>query len=153
MKIEVKKLPERGCWFEESLSAKEFGLDFPHCEFKDPIEAHLFVSQVSGDLLAQGSIRTQVHVECSRCLNYFVHFVDLKKFTYCEPIENRLIIDLTDSIGEDIILTLPSKPLCQESCHGLCVKCGQNLNIDKCKCQKSSKDLRLADLDKINLDT
>ncbi len=152
MKIEINKMPEAGFWAEEAETAKEMGLSYPACQFKDPIKMNFFVNKVSGDLLAQGPVTTQAHIECSRCLNDFIYPIDLKKFTFCEPIGKQLIIDLTDAVTGDIILALPSKPLCKEDCQGLCVKCGQDLNSGKCSCAKDSKDIRLAELDKIKFD-
>lgn len=37
---------------------------------------------------------------------------------------------------EDIVLSLPSKFLCKESCKGLCPVCGCDLNTDQCNCKK-----------------
>ncbi len=152
MKIEIKKLPENGVHVEETESAKKLGLEYPLCQFKDPVKLHFFVSQVSGDLLVQGSIQTQAHIQCSRCLNDFVFPINLKNFTFCEPIDEQLIIDLTDPIKEDIMLSLPSKPLCDEACEGLCASCGQNLNVKKCQCDKSVHHLWVTDLGKLKLD-
>jgi len=41
---------------------------------------------------------------------------------------------------------MPYIPLCKESCLGLCVTCGVNLNEETCNCKKEIIDPRLADL-------
>lgn len=43
----------------------------------------------------------------------------------------------------DILLELPSKTLCSESCKGLCQKCGHNFNTGDCSCDKRVIDPRL----------
>lgn len=42
--------------------------------------------------------------------------------------------DLSDLVAEEIFLAMPMRFLCQESCRGLCPKCGVNLNRGPCSC-------------------
>lgn len=51
-------------------------------------------------------------------------------FTY----ENGRFV-LKDVLQECLVLQLPLKFLCAESCKGLCVQCGQNLNAGPCRCK------------------
>ena len=56
---------------------------------------------------------------------------------------------LEDVVREQVLLSLPSRTLCQQDCKGLCQHCGQNLNIGECQCEKAIADPRwnaLADL-------
>ena len=43
-------------------------------------------------------------------------------------------INLTDIIGEQIVLALSPVLICSENCKGLCPQCGQNLNEAPCLC-------------------
>lgn len=54
-------------------------------------------------------------------------------------------LDVDELIRNDVLLSLPSKFLCQEDCKGLCAKCGANLNLETCTCAKEV-DPRLASL-------
>jgi uncharacterized protein len=45
-------------------------------------------------------------------------------------------IDLDEIIHEQIYLTLPMKSLCREDCLGLCPRCGANLNVIDCSCDR-----------------
>ena len=56
------------------------------------------------------------------------------------------VIDLRQLVREQIFLMLPMKPLCQESCAGLCPVCGTNLNTGSCECSPEWEDPRLAPL-------
>jgi uncharacterized protein len=43
-------------------------------------------------------------------------------------------LSLEDVVREQVLLSLPSRTLCKEDCKGLCPRCGQNLNLEPCKC-------------------
>ena len=58
---------------------------------------------------------------------------------------NELRFDLDPLVTEDIFLSLPSKFLCKEECKGVCPRCGKDLNMDSCSCEKEI-DPRLAAL-------
>jgi DUF177 domain-containing protein len=45
---------------------------------------------------------------------------------------------LEDVVREQVLLSLPSRTLCREDCKGLCPRCGQNLNLATCNCDKTS---------------
>jgi len=49
-------------------------------------------------------------------------------------------LDLEQLISEQIFLQRPFQPLCRENCQGLCLKCGLDLNSDKCDCLSNEKD-------------
>jgi uncharacterized protein len=53
-------------------------------------------------------------------------------------------IDLVALTREQVYLALPLKPVCAESCRGLCNRCGVDLNRDACRCSETSSDPRLA---------
>ena len=52
-------------------------------------------------------------------------------------------IDLGQLVLEQFYLALPMKPLCRESCRGLCPECGTNLNTATCSCVREWTDPRL----------
>jgi uncharacterized protein len=53
-------------------------------------------------------------------------------------------INLTPLIREQVMLALPTRPLCKEDCRGLCDGCGVNLNYETCSCTTSAEDPRTA---------
>lgn len=55
-------------------------------------------------------------------------------------------IDLGQLVVEQFLLALPMKPLCRESCRGLCPECGTNLNTATCSCVHAWSDPRLESL-------
>lgn len=44
------------------------------------------------------------------------------------------IIDLRGLLREQLILNLPLRALCSESCPGLCLSCGENIARKECRC-------------------
>ncbi len=55
-------------------------------------------------------------------------------------------LDVDEFVYSEVILDLPSKHLCKETCKGICVKCGKNLNEGECGCSTKEVDPRLAKL-------
>ena len=111
----------------------------------------------------KGEIETSVGMVCSNCLcrvqidmsykldELFVQ-QDADLSLLCEDDQencNYIVgqeIDLLPSIRQEILLSLPMKPLCQETCKGLCPECGVNKNLQQCPCNTERIDPRLADL-------
>jgi uncharacterized protein len=55
-------------------------------------------------------------------------------------------IELGQLVLEQFYLAVPMKPLCRESCRGLCPECGTNLNTGTCSCEREWVDPRLESL-------
>jgi len=51
-------------------------------------------------------------------------------------------IDLSADALDAVMLGLPTKYLCNESCQGLCMQCGANLNEGACGCTHEQVDPR-----------
>jgi uncharacterized protein len=51
---------------------------------------------------------------------------------------------LEDAVREQVLLTLPTRTLCQEDCKGLCPYCGNNRNLASCECTEKPVDPRMA---------
>jgi uncharacterized protein len=114
------------------------------------------------DLFFVGTITGELTGQCARCLEEY-SFALVRQFSVTltpqhatgrerelsyEELESSLYtgdeIDLSALIQEQVLLTLPSRPLCSEDCKGLCVQCGANLNLQSCECRPLWKDTRLA---------
>ena len=54
------------------------------------------------------------------------------------------ILDLTEVVRQNLLLSLPMSALCRTDCRGLCPDCGANLNEGPCGCQHEEVDPRLA---------
>jgi uncharacterized protein len=64
------------------------------------------------------------------------------------PIDAHHLVDLTETLRQNVLLALPMVILCREDCQGLCPQCGHNLNLGPCEC-KPEVDTRLSVLEKL----
>ena len=114
------------------------------------------VTRVQAGLLVEGTLESQLSLECVRCLEPFVLPVELElEETFRLPgvglrpempyaVSESGWLDLTPLVREQSWLVIPMKPLCDASCRGFCSQCGVNLNVESCTCEDSSIDPRLA---------
>ena len=133
-----------------------------------PITIAAEVGRVQNLIKAAGTVKTSIRFLCSRCLNEFEIAISSEfSFTFSQEASKRddtadtaekeltageigLIhfqgerIDLHELIQEQIVMTLPQRPLCSESCKGLCPQCGKDLNQGDCGCRQPVLDDRLA---------
>jgi uncharacterized protein len=80
-----------------------------------PVEYDLHVELDRDLVIVSGSLYTQFNLTCTRCLARFPWPVELDDYLSEEPREGRANLDLTELIREDIILSLPGYPHCEES--------------------------------------
>lgn len=85
--------------------------------------------------------------DVTKCMSYrFEHYLVTslsgdQNDDYIETPDHT--IDVDELVVTDILLELPLKHLCSDSCKGLCPKCGANLNDTDCGCNTRSIDPRL----------
>lgn len=134
------------------------------CDFEFPTAAEVRVDyyRAGQELFFQGHITGTVVGHCARCLEEYAFDLGKDFFVVLVPkadlpSEHELsgedldlsfydgdAIDLSPLVREQIILALPTRPLCREACKGLCPNCGVNLNKQSCECRAASGDPRLA---------
>lgn len=119
-----------------------------------------FVCTNAGDLyVLEGKLMSRTSHQCSRCLapvEIPLEVDVLEQFSRHPDKEGEDIhhffgdeIDITEVLRENVILSLPVKPLCSPDCRGLCPYCGTDLNQASCNCKPQSVDPRLAVLEKL----
>jgi uncharacterized protein len=108
-----------------------------------------------------GTVVCAATLECSRCLEpYPVTFRGEIDFSIVEAAQAAEVrrdelpdtavivpvgtspVDITDPVREAILLEIPLKPLCRETCRGLCPYCGTNRNEQQCNCTAETTDPR-----------
>lgn len=99
----------------------------------------------------------EFNAPCDRCGTDTVHkhtvTVDKLLATALERQESDTIIevpgmklDVDELVYTEVVLSLPTKHLCNDSCKGICSKCGKNLNEGECSCETKEIDPRLSAL-------
>jgi uncharacterized metal-binding protein YceD (DUF177 family) len=128
------------------------------------IEATVSEGDADGEYLADGTSTFTADLLCSRCLELYpfantstfhVRFRPRPEVTKeNEEIEitdedeldvefySERTVPLRDLALEQIQLSIPMKPLCDESCLGLCPQCGANRSRESCSCEGSIVDER-----------
>lgn len=139
--------------------------------FPTPVAIAATITKSGRNILVRGKIKTRVTLPCARCLESFEHSIDTdmdvtfmptSKDANEEPIQVEGVspdlefykddadtIDISKIVRDQILLAIPFKALCEESCKGLCPQCGTNLNKISCGCDKSIFNLKFEVLRKL----
>jgi len=128
----------------------------------DDLELQNFVGKVDigrtpQGLVVQGKFEADTNLECVRCLKEFTYpidweFTELYAFTRKSVSESELLVpedaqlDIAPLVREYAILEIPIKPLHDEECKGLCIECGQDLNVKDCGHSQETDDSPFATL-------
>ena len=132
---------------EEVGYSHEIPLEFEKVRLED-LELQNFIGTITigrtpQGLVVQGTFSADTKLECVRCLNEFSESLDwqiteLYAFNKKSVSELELLvpddahIDLAPLIREYALLEIPIKPLHDHNCKGLCIECGQDLNVKDC---------------------
>jgi len=147
------------------INLPELGSENSAIKLLSKIRIDLQVTRVLKEVAVVGKIQLSIQSPCSRCvepvkmeLNPLISLVlspgnkikgediDLEHETYQGD-----EIDLNNYLREQVAISLPVKVVCDETCKGLCTKCGANLNKENCDCEKGQIDPRFAVLKDIKI--
>jgi uncharacterized protein len=158
--IDVDRLPKEGLRVSRDFDFPSVDLIEENAVFLEPAHAEFLVRLIGEEIFVRGRITARLSFVCGRCLTPFEFPVasafdlvylpeelnelsdelsdeDLDKMYYSE---RRL--DLRAVVLEQLNLTFPAKPLCDETCEGICAVCGEVVRDGKCSCQVEEKDPR-----------
>ena len=173
MKISTANIPEKGLalqfsksedWLRKMLSEKG-KIDFS----VNRIDVQCSVTKIGEAVSIKGNITAGINLECCRCLESFTlpvktvyeyTFIPVEEMPENEEVEltgedlglgyyRNDTIDLDPIILEQIVIQVPIKPLCKESCKGLCPICGINLNVVSCDHKQTALKNPFAALEKL----
>jgi uncharacterized protein len=146
---------------EEAGYSHEIPFEFEKVKLED-LELQNFIGTVTigrtpQGLIIQGHFSADTRLECVRCLKEFNDSLDweiteLYAFSKKSLSESELLvpddaqIDLAPLIREYALLEIPIKALHDPECKGLCIECGQDLNLKDCGHSQDSDDTPFATL-------
>lgn len=152
--VDVARLSKGGEWFRGE-TAPEL-LDLGKSEFVTPLGGMVYAVKaeiIGSELLVRGSVRQRLTCVCSRCGESFETEVADPDLIHSQEINATTdFVDLTGELREAIILALPGYPVCRETCQGLCMACGANLNDGECRCRENSGESPWAALESFGVD-
>ena len=158
MRINVNDLRKGPQEIEVDVSPNELRLAAEGYSFPANVTGRVRFQMVSGRILANGDLETQVATQCVRCLTAVAQPIRARVEMVFEkrPLieedkkaalaaaweaESREIdyydeeaLDPTESFRQVLTLELPGYPLCRKDCRGLCPTCGADLNQGNCNC-------------------
>lgn len=163
---EIRKSSERSFHYDLSEIIQPISVGSEKVSFAAPVKLSLDVKNTGKVLVMNGHITGNTELTCSRCLNNYGFQLDTyfeEKFCHVSDVSyvtgdaqdtgdlrvfenNRIVLD--DILMENIVLAIPMKTVCSESCRGLCGTCGANLNKNECGCRTDEIDPRLSALNK-----
>ena len=141
----------------------KYALDLSHIEYmgeyplKKPVEIAGEIVNKASVVRLEAEISFEFDASCARCgaRTAKTHTLKVSKSlaTSIEGEDSDTIVTVPDMkfnldefLYAEVITNLPMKHLCSESCKGLCLKCGKNLNEGECGCQRKEIDPRLSAL-------
>lgn len=161
MIIDIDRLPKEGLEVSKDFEFFSEALVEENAVFLQPVHAELTVHKAGEEIIIKGKITTRLSFVCSRCLIPFEFPVDssfdlvylpeelegMKEHLEEEDISKLYYhgskFDLKDVVLEQLNLVFPPKPLCSESCQGICPVCGKVIKSGECACETESSDSRL----------
>jgi uncharacterized protein len=126
-------------------------------EFHSPISVDLHIEKHGAQIIVGLEASTLGDFTCDRCAEPFQQPVqDNVNLLYTSDPEMKgqeedgiyyfspstAELDLTDPLRQTLILALPAKRICRETCRGLCPHCGVDLNHETCQCPTGHDDPR-----------
>lgn len=167
LKINVTILPDSGLHLVFSEGPQWFENCFPPDAPPDislrRVDVDCVITRSQDTVLVKGRFDAEISAPCSRCLetasllvgaDFLYTLIPARPETRedlelsAEDLETGYytgdFIDLAPMLCEQIILQVPMRVLCAETCKGLCPRCGENLNTTSCRCRETETDPRLA---------
>jgi uncharacterized protein len=148
MKISISNLSEGVHSFHFSAEPTLLGLG---SNFDRDVIVDVKLNKTSREVLLQTQVSTVGTFICDRCIDGFqrgvtaayriVYLYDERGHDRYPDGEVQIIaagtpfIDITEDVRQYLLLAVPVKLLCKESCKGLCPHCGTNHNHHTCSCQ------------------
>jgi uncharacterized protein len=125
-----------------------------------PVSGHFRLIFLDDKILIRMDFKVVLEFSCSRCLEPCSQQIEkhIDMLLYPKVLQSKMMdldihaadvdfypedyLDTSDYVWEEILLSIPMKPLCSEECRGLCHHCGMNLNISSCDCRELEFDPR-----------
>jgi uncharacterized protein len=152
--VRISDIPAEGLQVQCTEDPAELEVTAPGTRFLEAVAVDVWLAKAGNAITATGQIAAPVAFECARCLREFPSMLDIpiqaqflpppppltpgEHRMPTEEAENYYYRDealvLDDLVRQEILLAVPINPQCRTDCRGLCVQCGQDLNVGTCAC-------------------
>lgn len=148
----MMKLDVRNIVFAPEGESQNFSVDF-----SEKIDEEIMIESIIGDvvitrlnemLLCSFDLNNKIKLTCDRCLSEFEIDKNIKfkeEYIFSSGNEEDVLvvskdekIYISEPVIQEIFSNLPVKKLCKTDCMGICLSCGKDLNVKKCKCKEKN---------------
>jgi uncharacterized protein len=156
MQIDLRTLEQGESRIEADIAGDSVGLRREDLALQGPLHVALILDRRGDEIWIRGKVEAVTPQQCSRCLSDYLERLELEFEVFCAKVRPHSTIDPTrldaeeggihfhdgrvltvdEEIREAVILGLPMRPLCKESCLGLCPHCGEDRNQGPCRCER-----------------
>ncbi|WP_456431647.1 YceD family protein [Thermosulfuriphilus sp.] len=167
LKIRLEDVPPEGL----DLNIQDKGaLLADVAKVADQIKAQIHLARIGPNVRVRGWVDTSLIVNCDRCLEPFTYEIKetleliimpppsggaeevrLRKEDLDVSFFDGEVVDVGLVLREQILLALPMRNICRETCQGLCPVCGTNLNERQCQCEREIRHSPFAVLKKLKV--
>src|SRR5512134_546092 len=157
MEINLHQLPEGQTRLDLEVAPGSIGLAPQDATLEGPLQVRLSLDRRGDEIWIRGTVHAIALQECSRCLTEFSQILELDFEVFCAKVpyarttspkaldeedggvhfHDGRVLSIDGEIREAVLLGLPMRPLCRESCAGLCPRCGEDLNQGPCRCARA----------------
>ena len=152
--IELSAILPEGISQHFTTSGSALGIVDTMLSVVQPVEIDSRCYKVDQEVVVQGTLRSAVHLICSRCAEEFdqplsvaldalylplkalssvraqeLEATDADVYGYAES-----VIDIAEMVRDKLLFGIPLQPYCRVGCKGLCPSCGVNRNVISCQC-------------------
>jgi len=141
-------------WNEPVEAVNEIFAGEPHntLHLVAPFSVNVHLAKIGEDVDIKGDFNVKIEFECDRCCDasslvikdkFHLFLMPKKDYEDEEEVDEEgemelgyyeEEVDLSEYVKELLLLALPVKLLCSDTCRGICPNCGANLNREKCSC-------------------
>lgn len=156
--IDLRTLPEGQSRLELEVTGEGVGLEPADLVLQGPVHVRLDLDRRGDEIWIRGRLQGLSPQQCSRCLADFVLTLELDFEVFCAKVRGSSamgsraldeedggvhfhdgrVLSIDAEIREALLLSLPMRPLCRESCAGLCPRCGEDRNLGPCRCERGT---------------
>jgi DUF177 domain-containing protein len=158
MELDLREVEQGQTHLDCSIEGPAVGLTPAELTLRGPLELSLNLDRRGDEIWVRGKVHAVALQQCSRCLADFDQNLDLDFDVFCaklrsprtmSPIDldeedggihfhDGRVLSIDAEIREAVLLGLPMRPLCRESCAGLCPRCGEDRNLGPCRCERAA---------------
>ena len=139
--------------YEALVPSEPLGLTCEEAKFINPLSCSVgFFRQGGDNIYVTADVDTTVLVECRRCIDPFeVDITTTLALLFSigdeasesdeenERYYDGETLDISEDIRQALVLEIPTWSLCSETCKGLCLECGTDLNTAECSCEMTDE--------------